>query len=253
MNIRTLMLSAACLPLLGLAAHAQPSQSGQPDKAALAAAQAEADSHDLPPGWPREGATLLVENDRGAAYNVNYYKDKPTALHRHRYFFAGLDLNTASVSVKRSGETEWSPPNPVVKDRMWYLPKGLTHAEMTTTNPGRHTVVIDIKDKSVPEAANNTQFPTGKFAPSQTKVVDNHRVIIWDCAWSSREGQMSFNSRDMFIAFAEGGNLSITTPGQPARVKHYDAGQAVFLPGGQARAITASGTTTIHAMLVEVK
>jgi hypothetical protein len=253
MHIRAVILCAACLPFLGLAAHAQPSQSGQPDKAALAAAQAEADKEDLPPGWPREGATLLVENDRGAAYNVTYGKDKPTALHRHRYFFAGLDLNTASISVKRPGETEWSPPNPVVKDHMWYLPKGLTHAEMTVTDPGRHTVVIDIKDKSVPEAANSTTFPTGKFAPSQTKVVDNDRVIIWDCAWSPRPGQMSFDSRDMFIAFAEGGDLSITAPGQPAKVQHYDAGQAIFLPGGQARAIAASGATTIHAMLVEVK
>jgi hypothetical protein len=221
--------------------------------ALLGAAGARAAEEDLPPGWPREGATLLVENDRGAAYNVLYFKDKPTAMHRHRYFFAGLDLNTASVSVQRPGETAWSLPNPVLKDRMWYLPKGLTHAEMTTTDPGRHTVVIDIKDKSVPEARNTTSFPTGKYAPSQTKVVDNDKVIIWDCAWSPRAGEMSFDSRDMFIAFAEGGDLSITTQGQPAKVQHYEAGQAIFLPAGQARAISASGSTTIRAMLVEVK
>jgi len=53
---------------------------------------------DYPPGWPRPGATLLVENDRGAAYNVEYPKDQPTPLHRHRYFFAGLDLNTATIT-----------------------------------------------------------------------------------------------------------------------------------------------------------
>ena len=41
---------------------------------------------DYPPGWPRPGATLLVENDRGAAYNVEYLKDRPTPMHRHRYF-----------------------------------------------------------------------------------------------------------------------------------------------------------------------
>ena len=217
-----------------------------------AGAQAQSAPADLPPGWPREGATLLVENDRGAAYNVLYFKDKPTAMHRHRYFFAGLDLNTASVSVQRPGETKWSPPNPVVKDRMWYLPKDLTHAEMTTTDPGRHTVVIDIKDKSVPEAANTTGFPAGKYAPFQTKVVDNDRVIIWDCAWSARPGEVSFDSRDMFIAFAEGGDLSIAIPGQPARIQHYEAGQAIFLPGGHARTITAK-SGAIRAMLVEVK
>jgi hypothetical protein len=235
MNIRKMILCSLLLPLLGLAGvHAQSAQA------------------DLPPGWPREGATLLVENDRGAAYNVLYFKDKPTAMHRHRYFFAGLDLNTASVVGKRPGDTEWSQPSPVVKDRMWYLPKDLTHAEMTVTDPGRHTVVIDIKDKSLPEAVNTTSFPANKYAPYQTKVVDNDRVIIWDCAWSPRPGEVSFDSRDMFIAFAEGGDLSIAAPGQPAKVQHYDAGQAIFLPGGQARAITAK-SGTIRAMLVEVK
>jgi hypothetical protein len=105
MNIRTVILCAALLPISGVAAQVQNGQSAKPTDAALAAAQAEADKQDLPPGWPRVGATLLVENDRGAAYNVTYEMGKPTAFHRHRYFFAGLDLNTASVSVKRPGET----------------------------------------------------------------------------------------------------------------------------------------------------
>ena len=143
---------------------------------------ASAQSPDLPPGWPRPGATLLVENDRGAAYNVVYPKDQPTPLHRHRYFFAGLDLNTATIKVTQPDGK--SGLHPVVKDHMWYLPKGLTHQEMSTTEPGRHTVVIDIKDKSVPEAVNVTGLPAHVYADSQTKVVENHRVVIWDCAWS---------------------------------------------------------------------
>ena len=206
---------------------------------------------DYPPAWPRPGATLLVENDRGAAWNVVYAKDKPTPMHRHRYFFAGLDLNTATIRVTQPDGK--SGLHPVIKDRMWYLPRDLTHQEMSTTEPGRHTVVIDIKDKSVPEAANSTAFPTGKYAPYQEKVVDNDRVTIWDCAWSpGADGVTSFDSRDMFIAIAEGGELSIAAPGQPAKIQHYDAGQAIFLPGGQARSIGSAGGT-IHAMLVEVK
>ena len=56
----------------------------------------------------------------------------------------------------------------------------------------------------------------------------------------------------MFLAFAEGGELSIAEDGQPATVQHYDAGQAIFLPGGKARTITAKNSA-VHAMLVEVK
>lgn len=218
----------------------------------VAAGTAQAQTaNDLPPGWPRPGASLLVENDHGAAYNVEYPKGQPTPFHRHRYFFAGLDLNTATIKVTQlDGKFDF---HPVIKNRMWYLPKGLTHREMSTTDPGRHTVVIDIKDKSVPEAANTTGLPTNKYAAYQVKVVDNDRVTIWDCAWSpGADGMTSFDSRDMFVAFAEGGDLSIASPAQPAKVQHYESGQAIFLPGGQARTIGSAGGT-IHVMLVEVK
>ena len=105
----------------------------------------------------------------------------------------------------------------------------------------------------MPEAANTTGFPVNRYAAYQSKVVDNDRVVIWDCAWpSGAEGVASFDSRDMFIAFAEGGDFSIAAPGRPATVQHYDTGQAVFLPGGQARALGSAGGT-IHAMLIEVK
>lgn len=206
---------------------------------------------DLPPAWPRPGATLLVENDRGAAYNVVYPKDQPTPFHRHRYFFAGLDLNTATIKV--TGTEGKFRLGPVIKNRMWYLPKGLTHQEMSTTDPGRHTVVIDIKEKTAPEAQNTTLYPTNKYAAFQTKVVDNDRVVIWDCAWApGAEPITSFASRDMFLAIAEGGDLAIATAGEAPKVQHYDAGQAIFLPGGQARTI-GSTSGTVHAMLVEVK
>ena len=117
---------------------------------------------DLPPGWPRPGATLLVENDRGAAYNVVYPKDQPTSLHRHRYFFAGLDLNTATIKVTQlDGKSDL---HPVIKNHMWYLPKDVAHREMSTTDPGRHTVVIDIKDRNIPEAENTTNLPKNRYA-----------------------------------------------------------------------------------------
>ena len=66
------------------------------------------------------------------------------------------------------------------------------------------------------------------------------------------EAISGFQTRDMFIAFAEGGDFSIAAPGQAAKVQHYESGQAIFLPGGQARSFASAGGT-IHAMLVEVK
>ena len=207
---------------------------------------------DFPPGWPRPGATLLVENDRGAAYNVVYPKDQPTPLHRHRYFFAGLDLNTATIRVTQPDGK--SGLHPVIKNRMWFLPRDLTHQEMSTTDPGRHTVVIDIKDKHVPEAANTTGLARRQLcrltkAKSSTMTTSSSGTAPGRPA---RRAISGFDGRDMFIAFAEGGDFSIAAPGQPAKVQHVEAGQAIFLPGGQARTFASAGGT-IHAMLVEVK
>ncbi len=249
-----LKLLAACALLLPLAsAYAAAIPDAQLSADQMAAEKDAATAHKLPPGWPRDGAVKLLENDRGIAWNVTYYKDKSSPLHEHPYFFAGLDLNTGSVVTRRPGETKWTEPGVVRKDNMWFLPKGLTHAEMTVTDPGRHTVVVDIKDKRVPEAANSTSYPSNKYAPALTKVVDNDMVTIWDAAWGPRDGTMSFDTRDMFLCIAEGGDLVVQEDGKPAETKSVKAGEALFLPGGKARAISSGPGTTVRAMLVEMK
>jgi hypothetical protein len=204
-----------------------------------------------PPAWPRLGSTTLVENNRGAAYNVTYLKDRPSPMHQHRYPFVGLDLETASIQV--TGLDGTAHIYPVIKNNMWFLPKGTPHQEMSITAPARHIVAIDLKDETVPEASNTTGFPTKGYAGYQKMVLDNDRVTVWDCAWPPGvKGVTSFNSRDMFLAFAEGGDFSIESGAAPVIVEHYDAGQAIFLPGGHVRTLS-SVHGTIHAMLVEVK
>ncbi len=205
----------------------------------------------LPHAWPRPGSMLLIDNDRGTAFNVVYKVGVPSPMHRHLYDFVGLDLNTAAIEVKDlKGKTGIGT---VIKNDMWFLLKGEPHQEMSVVEPGRHTVVIDIKAKRVPEATNTSSFPANKYARFQRKVADNDEIVIWNCAWApGQEVLTSFNTRDMFLAFAEGGDLSIATPGQAPKVQHYEAGQAIFLPAGQVRSIR-SAKGAVHAMLVEVK
>jgi hypothetical protein len=250
MKLKIAALCALLLPLTAYAAEIPPAQLS-PDQ--QAAEKVAADEHKLPPGWPRDGAVKLIENDRGIAWNVTYYMNKSSPLHEHPYYFAGMDLNTGSVVTRKPGETNWTQPGVVKKDAMWFLPKGLTHAEMTVTDPGRHTMVVDVKDKRVPEAANTTSYPSNKYAPSQTKVVDNDMVTIWDAAWGPRDGAMSFDTRDMFLCFAEGGDLVVQEDGKPAEIHHVKTGEAMFLTGGTARAISSGPGTTVRAMLVEMK
>jgi hypothetical protein len=215
-----------------------------------AAGQAQTASK-LPHAWPRPGSTLLIDNDRGAAFNVVYTVGVASPMHQHLYDFVGLDLNTAAIEVKDlKGKANIGT---VIKNDMWFLLKGEPHQEMSIVEPGRHTVVIDIKAKRVPEATNTSSFPANKYARFQRKVADNDEVVIWNCAWApGQEAITSFNTRDMFLAFAEGGDLSIATPGQAPKVQHYEAGQAIFLPAGQIRSIR-SAKGAVHAMLVEMK
>lgn len=204
-----------------------------------------------PPAWPRPGATLLIENDRGAAYDVTYLKDRPSPVHQHQYPFVGLDLETSAIKVTELSGT--AHVFPVVRGNMWFLAKGTPHQEMSITAPARHAVVIDIKDKSVAELANPTRFPTNAYALYQKKVVDNDRVTIWDCAWAPGvEGIASFNSRDIFLLFAEGGELAVTGESGPPLQKRFRPGAAIFLRAGQVRAFSAI-RGTVHVMLVELK
>jgi hypothetical protein len=64
---------------------------------------------------------------------------------------------------------------------------------------------------------------------------------------------MSFDSRDVFLAIAQGGDLVIQEDGKPAETKPVKMGEALFLPGGKARAISSGAGTTVRAMLVEMK
>src|SRR5258707_14970483 len=79
------------------------------------------------PALPRPGATLLMENARGAVWDVIYPPGVPTGLHRHAADFVGVEL--VSTRLKLTGVDGAVHVSDIPRGAMYMLPKGLTHIE----------------------------------------------------------------------------------------------------------------------------
>lgn len=206
---------------------------------------------ELPPAWPREGARKLLENDRGAMWNVEFANGVGSAWHRHAYEFAGVELATAAFSVTSpDGATGIYA---VSRGQMWILPKGLTHMEQGLTTPGRNILLVDVKEAASPRYRNGSGMPDGFAAANAWLVNSNGHVSQGDLRLSPDVPEReSFFSRDVFVACIDGGKIRITEAGGPPRVLDLKSGEGLFLKGGTARKLEAA-QGGVRLMLVELK
>lgn len=120
----------------------------------------------------------VVENDRVTVWDVTSASAQP------------LDAVVVSLSGKAA-----------------FLPKG------TAPKLDGRSIVIDLKDHSVPSAPNNSGYPLAFPRPGSKKLLENERVIVWDYSWKPNvPGAMHFHDKDVVVLFLEDGDLKSTTP-----------------------------------------
>jgi hypothetical protein len=120
----------------------------------------------------------IIENDRVVVWDVT---DSTPA----RAFDA--------VVVSLSGSAE-------------FLPKG------TPPKIARRSIVIDLKDHNVAPIENASGYPLAFPRPGVKKVLENERVIVWDCSWTSGVVvPMHFHDKDVVALFLDDGDLKLTT------------------------------------------
>ncbi len=206
----------------------------------------------LVPALPRPGAALILENDRGKAWDVLYPPGLPTGMHRHPSDFVGVELAEAYLKVTTPDGN--SRANAIKRGTMYMLPKGLTHEEEGVIgHPQRNTILIELKDSPQHDYPNRSKAPTGFIYPGAKQVADNPRVTLWDASWKPNAATPAFfQSRDMFIVPIDGGTLKVSSPDEPTQSYPLAAGQVVFLKGGHARMIQSS-EGSVRAAVVELK
>ena len=137
------------------------------------------DPHELPPAFPRDGATMILDNAMGTAWDVTWMPGKPTPMHRHKFDYVGVELADSTVELIAPDGTRRTVA--FTKGHSYFLPRGTTHIEeVPATSPERHAVIIDLKDPKTPKSASSTEVTTAVSFASAKKLVENDRVAMWD-------------------------------------------------------------------------
>ncbi len=115
------------------------------------------------------------------------------------------------------------------------------------------SIVIDLKNHPVPPIGNSSGYPLAFPRPGVEKILENERVIVWDCTW--RPGvaiPVHFHDKDVVAVFLEDGDLKSTTPDGQSVVNPHKPGEVRFTVRNRAHAeMLVRGKQ--HAILTELK
>jgi tetratricopeptide (TPR) repeat protein len=104
-----------------------------------------------------------------------------------------------------------------------FLPKG------TPPKISGRSIVIDLKDHLVAPIENTSGYPLAFPRPGVKKVLENERVIVWDCTWAlGVAAPMHFHDKDTVALFLEDGDLKSTALDGQSTVNPHTSGEVRF-------------------------
>jgi hypothetical protein len=117
--------------------------------------------------------------------------------------------------------------------RAAFVPKG------TAPKITERSIVIDLMDHPVAPIENASGYPPAFPRPGVTKILENERVIVWDCTWTPGVTiPMHFHDKDVVALFLEDGDLKSTSLDGKAIVNPHTAGEVRFAPRSRTHAET---------------
>lgn len=207
---------------------------------------------DLPHALPRNGATRLMTNEWVTAWDVTWVPNESTGVHRHRFDYFGVELtDSTNELIEPDGRTR---PLVLRRGLSWFLGKGATHAEIgRSSEPPRHAVMVDRSEVPAPTVENRAAHPALAPPAGIKPTADNARIRMWDRTWTpGADAPLEFYGRHVMLLVVDAGELWLRGAEGPAQVSVHPSGAALFLPGGQVRAIQAT-KTPVRAIVVELK
>jgi hypothetical protein len=212
---------------------------------ALLAAQA------YPPPFPREGVTKLVENDRIAAWHVQWIKGRPTPMHEHVLDLVGVALEAGQVrqtfpdrSVKPGTRSEVGAAT--------FLPKGMIHQEESEVDTGR-SIALELKNVTPPAKPRNTTAAEAFPREGARLLIENDRVIVWDYQWQpGRPVALHVHNRDTVLVPVEPGEVTVRFRSGETRISRLVRGEVLYFSGADAHSEEAS-VGSPRAIVVEIK
>lgn len=113
--------------------------------------------------------------------------------------------------------------------------------------------MVDRTEVPAPTVENRTAHPALAPPPGVKPIADNARVVMWDRTFTpGADAPLEFYGRHVMLLVVDGGELSMRGAEGAPQVSTHQTGAAIFLPGGQARAIQAT-KAPVRAIVVELK
>jgi hypothetical protein len=176
-----------------------------------------AQTANLPPPFPREGAALMFQNDRVQVWDIAWLRQQ-YPLHHHIYDLVGVFYSPGDrIIVSDAGERRR------VTTAAWstaFQRRGLTHTEEGASDPPLRAVFIEITAdprREALDAPGTPPFPAG----SGNRLVDNDRAAIWEFAPAPIATAHRHHHDAVVVAFAAG---KPTVSFTPAGTTHNDEG-----------------------------
>ena len=128
-----------------------------------------------------------------------------------------------------------------------FLPKG------TSPKIDGRSMVIDLKDYPVAPIENTSGYPLAFPRPGVKKILENERVIVWDCTWAPGVATpIHFHDKDLVALFLEDGDLKSTTLDGQSVVSPHTPGEVRFTIRNRTHTeMLVRGTQ--HAIFTELK
>jgi hypothetical protein len=137
----------------------------------------------LPPAYPRPGATKILDSDRVQVWNIAWLKGQPSPLHRHIYDLVGVYYEPGDRMII-SPEGARRP----VSTKAWdiaFQRKDVTHIEEGVSDAPLRAVFVEMKQPGPYDAETSGSGTAAGDAPafpgdSATQRLDNDRVTVWE-------------------------------------------------------------------------
>jgi hypothetical protein len=136
-----------------------------------------AQSAPLPPAYPRQGTTKLLENDRVIVWDITWLKQQ-YPLHRHPFDLTGVYYTDGDRTIV-SEKGERRPVHTAAWDTAYQL-KGVTHIEEGASASPLRAVFVEMKEPTASGAIDSTATPAAFPNGSGKQLRDNERSVLWE-------------------------------------------------------------------------
>jgi len=141
----------------------------------LGHSQAQAQTEQLPPPYPRPGVNKVFENENFVAWNITWLK-QAYPIHRHRYDMVGMYYSdgdriiVSTEGARRPVHTDaWTPI---------YQRAGVTHSEEGASDEPLHALFVEIKHRGLIGGVSGVGL-TGPVG-NPKELLSNDNATIWE-------------------------------------------------------------------------